>query len=100
MWISSLVVTLDGSPVDSAVDSPSDFKTPLRPDAQTRSDVQAAIREMQAIPSLTVGVPVGNRLPVVVEAERNESRYWHDWIGQLPGVIQVEVAFVSFEEVE
>lgn len=115
MWISSLVVTLEECPGTTS-QSPSqeqvqgfrapsglqenktEASTPRR--ELTASSVGQAIRAMEAMPALTVGQLIGQRLPVVVEAERHDSRYWHDWIARLPGVIHVEVAFVSFEEVE
>ncbi len=79
MWISSFVVTL---PV-------------------TEEPAEAVLRALAAIPVFTLGERQGSRLPVVVEApDGSTSRYWHEWVEQLPGVIQVEVAFVSFDESE
>ena len=77
MWISSFVVTLP-TKVESA---------------------KAVLRALAAIPVFTLGERQGSRLPVVIEApDGSTSRYWHEWVEQLPGVIQVEVAFVSFDE--
>lgn len=78
MWISSLVVTLGES---------SEIRRPV-------------IDSLQAIHSLTVGEsPSPNRIPVVVEAgDAHESRYWCEWIEQLPGVVKVDVAFVSCDD--
>jgi nitrate reductase NapAB chaperone NapD len=77
MWISSFVVTLD-----SAV-------MPNHP----------VILALQAVTAFTLGEPYGCRLPVVAESpDGSTARYWHEWVEQLPGVVQVEVAFVSFDE--
>ncbi|RLS58902.1 MAG: hypothetical protein DWH91_01505 [Planctomycetota bacterium] len=79
MWISSFVVTL-----------------PCQ-----EEPAEAVLRALAAIPVFTLGERQGSRLPVVVEApDGSTSRYWHEWVEQLPGVIQVEVAFVSFDESE
>jgi nitrate reductase NapAB chaperone NapD len=79
MWISSFVVTL--------------------PSAE--ESAEAVLRALAAIPVFTLGERQGSRLPVVVEAsDGSTSRYWHEWVEQLPGVVQVEVAFVSFDESE
>ena len=79
MWISSFVVTLPVS----------------------EEPAEAVLRALAAIPVFTLGERQGSRLPVVVEApDGSTSRYWHEWVEQLPGVIQVEVAFVSFDESE
>ena len=76
MWVSSLVVTLSNSSANS-------------------TEVVAALR---AIPALTLGDSIGCRIPIVVEADAQDSRHWHDWIANLPGIAHVAVAFVSFEE--
>lgn len=77
MWISSFVVTLPAA----------------------KESAEAVQRALAAIPVFTLGERQGSRLPVVVEApDGSTSRYWHEWVEQLPGVIQVEVAFVSFDE--
>ncbi|MBL8827840.1 MAG: hypothetical protein JNM18_12760 [Planctomycetaceae bacterium] len=76
MWISSFVVTLTNE--DAA---------------------HAVIAALESITALTLGERQGLRLPVVVEApDGTTSRYWHEWVEGLPGVVQVEVAFVSFDE--
>lgn len=79
MWISSLVITLHDA------------------DGEVNDGVLHALRSISAF---TLGDCIGKRLPVVVEATAEDSRYWHDWIACLPGVASVEVAFVSFEDVE
>ncbi len=77
MWISSFVVTLP----------------------PTEESAKSVLRALAAIPVFTLGERQGARLPVVVEApDGSMSRYWHEWVEQLPGVVQVEVAFVSFDE--
>ena len=79
MWISSFVITL--SPV-AGPDHP----------------VAEALKSMSVF---TLGQQEGARLPVVLEApDGSTARYWHEWVEQLPGVVQVEVAFVSFDESE
>ena len=61
----------------------------------------AILRALAAIPVFTLGERQASRLPVVLEApDGSTARYWHEWVEQLPGVIQVEVAFVSFDESE
>lgn len=76
MWISSFVVTL---PEDS--------------------DSACGIRDaIDAIPVFEAGVASNRRLPVVLEApDGSQARDWHEWVESLPGVISVDVAFVSFE---
>ena len=78
MWISSFVVTVTD-------------------DVALR---MAVIEALRAIPSLTVGdSPTPGRVPVVVEAEDSQqSRHWYEWVEQLPGVVKVDVAFVSCDE--
>lgn len=78
MWISSFVVTL----------------------ADDRELRTAVIEALCAIPCLTVGEsPMPDRIPVVVEADDSQqSRYWFEWVEQLPGVVKVDVAFVSCDE--
>lgn len=79
MWISSFVVLL-----------------PTAEESAT-----AILRALAAIPVFTLGEQQASRLPVVLEApDGSTARYWHEWVEQLPGVIQVEVAFVSFDESE
>lgn len=76
MWICSFVVT-----VNSTDDS--------------------VCQALESLPVFTLGERQGARLPVVVEApDGATARYWHEWVEQLPGVVQVDVAFVSFDESE
>jgi nitrate reductase NapAB chaperone NapD len=76
MWISSFVVTLPES-----------------------SDASTSIKNaIVAIPVFEVGVAQGRRLPVVLQVDDGHAaRHWHEWVTDLPGVVHVEVAFVSFE---
>ena len=56
----------------------------------------AILRALAAIPVFTLG---GGRHRVACRfgsPDGSTARYWHEWVEQLPGVIQVEVAFVSF----
>lgn len=79
MWISSFVVSLPAA----------------------EESAMAILRALAAIPVFTLGERQASRLPVVLEApDGSTARYWHEWVEQLPGVIQVEVAFVSFDESE
>jgi nitrate reductase NapAB chaperone NapD len=76
MWISSFVVTFN-----------------------SESAACEVTEGLNSIPALTPGERHGLKLPVLVEApDGSTSRYWHEWVTQLPGVVQVEVAFVSFDE--
>ena len=77
MWISGFVVTIN---------SETGFGRRVR-------------SALEAIPVFTMGEQKGARLPVVMEAPDGfTARYWHEWVEGLPGVVQVEVAFVSFDE--
>ena len=50
-------------------------------------------------PRITVGVVEANRLAIVVDtASSEEDRRLWEWLGSLPGVSFVEVAFVGFEQ--
>lgn len=58
----------------------------------------ATLRQTQAV---TVGELFVNRLSLVVEASSpQESQRRHEWFAHLPGVLHVDVAFVSFEHEE
>lgn len=79
MWISSLVVTLP----------------PLKEQAGRIREAIAAIAVFQP------GDQIADRLPVVLEVEDgSQARYWYDWVGGLDGVVKVDLAFVSFEDVQ
>jgi nitrate reductase NapAB chaperone NapD len=76
MWISSFVVTLPES-------------------SEASANIQHALA---AMPVFEVGIAQGRRLPVVLQADDgHDARHWHEWVTALPGVVHVEVAFVSFE---
>lgn len=50
---------------------------------------------------ITVGVMEANRLAIVVDtASTEEDKQIWEWLGSLPGVSFVEVAFVGFEQQE
>jgi hypothetical protein len=76
VWVSSLVVTL----------------------SDTSHGGDAALAALRSIPAITLGEANGRCVPLVIEADATSSRYWFDWIANLPGVTHVELAFVSFEE--
>ncbi len=77
MNISSMVITL----VDNA---------------QEIRFLEAALAEISCI---EVGQRIDRKIPIVLEAEDEfDSRDWFQRISQLPGVLKVEVAFVSFED--
>lgn len=79
MWISSLVVTLP----------------PLEESACRIRDA------IGAIPVFEPGEQIADRLPVVLEvADGSQARYWYEWVGGLAGVVKVDLAFVSFEDVK
>ena len=80
MWISSFVVTI----LDSA------------------REREQALSALRSIPCLEIGgdVLATRRVSVVLEtAASDESHYWYDWIEHLPGVLKVDLAFVTFEEI-
>lgn len=80
MWISSFVVTLADTP-------------------EAHEQVPAALR---SIACLELGESCASlRLPVVLETDDAEaSRYWYEWIERLPGVLKVDLAFVTFESID
>ena len=54
---------------------------------------------LAAISCIEVGQRHGCKIPIVLEAENeSDSRDWFYRISQFPGVLKVEVAFVSFED--
>ena len=77
MWVSSFVIALPEDETEAGV-------------------IQDAIR---AVPVFEQGERIGRRLPVVLEAkDGSAARHWHEWVESLPGVIKVDVAFVSFDD--
>ena len=79
MPISGLVITLDSNE-DAA---------------------QRAIRQIDARPTFEAGVRQRHRLPVVLETpdRGTDKREWQ-WLGDLGGVVHVDVVFVHFESSE
>ena len=70
----------------------------LSDEPQSRAEALAVIgREAR----ITVGVLEANRLAIVLDTPSSEEdrRLW-EWLGSLPGVSFVEVAFVGFEQPE
>ena len=58
--------------------------------------IQSAITAIQETGVFTVGELAGQRLSVVMEvATPEDSLRWHRWLSELPGVLDVNVAYVS-----
>lgn len=58
--------------------------------------IQSAMAIIQQAGPFTVGELAGQRLSVVMEvATPEDSLQWHRWLSELPGVINVSVAYVS-----
>lgn len=68
----------------------------LRDDPQSRVEALAAISQQAQI---TMGAVEQNRLAIVLDttSTQEDKRLW-DWLGSLPGVLLLEVAFVGFEQ--
>ena len=63
--------------------------------------IQSAITAMQQAGPFTVGELAGQRLSVVMEvATPEDSLHWHLWLSALPGVLDVNVAYVSVADHE
>lgn len=76
MWLSSFVVAL-----------PEDVGQSLR--------IRQAI---EAVECFDTGEIVDRRLPVVMEVpDACTARDWFQWVERLPGVVKVDVAFISFD---
>ena len=70
----------------------------LSDEPQKRADALAVIGREQRI---TVGVLEAQRLAIVLDtASSEEDKQLWDWLGSLPGVSFLEVAFVGFEQRE
>jgi nitrate reductase NapAB chaperone NapD len=79
MWISSLVVTLP-------------------PFEEQATVIRKAI---ESVPVFQLGGQIADRLPVVLEVEDGaQARYWYEWVSGLNGVVKVDLAFVSLEDVQ
>jgi hypothetical protein len=49
----------------------------------------------------TVGQRLGSRLAVALETtDGRAAGRWHEWLGKLPGVVKVDVAFVYLDAEE
>ena len=63
---------------------------------------QARVKTLDTIgrePRITVGVLEANRLAIVLNTvSREEDQQIWGWLGSLPGVLFVDVAFVGFEQ--
>ena len=70
--------------------------------ATLNTDAELAQSALQAIglrPTLELGLQVGCRLPLVLEtATPAESHDLTDWLGELPGIEHVDVAYVHWDE--
>ena len=65
-------------------------------DGQARAHV---IHRLAGDPRFTCGEPVGNRLPVALEApDDRAARDIHQWLSELPGVEYLDVVFVGFDD--
>jgi nitrate reductase NapAB chaperone NapD len=63
--------------------------------------IQSAMAAIQQAGPFTVGELAGQRLSVVMEvAAPEESLQWHRWLSELPGVLDVHVAYVSVADHE
>ena len=70
----------------------------LADDAARRDAALAALRDHAAI---DLGPQTGSRVPIVVEtASDDEDRQVWEWLQSLPGVMQVDVAMIHFEEAD
>ena len=62
------------------------------------SDQAEAVKAIQEKGPFTLGARIGHWLPVALEApDDRDSRFWHDWLMALPGVLFVDVVSVSFD---
>ena len=66
----------------------------------TITDDQAA-RTLAEVAPLTLGERIGSRIPAVLETTDPQAAHdWHDWAITQPGIANVEVVFVHWEETE
>lgn len=62
-------------------------------------EISSVEETLAGIPCIEVGQRHGSKIPIVLEAENEfDAREWFQKISQFPGVLKVEVAFVSFED--
>lgn len=63
--------------------------------------IQSAMTAIHQAGPFTVGELAGQRLSVVMEvATPEDSLRWHRWLSKLPGVLDVNVAYVSVADHE
>ena len=68
------------------------------PNFAGQAEAMATIREAGPF---NLGEAVDNRLPVGLEAPTpHDSAQWYDWLRRLPGVINIDVVSVEYEERE
>jgi hypothetical protein len=65
------------------------------------TDGNRALAAIRSEPRLTIGQQADRLVPVAVETEDPaECEHWHEWLRTLPGVTDVEVVFVHWDEPE
>jgi hypothetical protein len=58
-----------------------------------------ALDQLNGAGAFTLGQRQDGLVPVAMEVESSrQARYWHDWIGSLPGVRGVEVVYLHWDE--
>lgn len=63
------------------------------------SAIQSAMTVIRQAGPFTIGELAGQRLSIVMEVVAPEdSLHWHRWLGELPGVLDVNVAYVSVDD--
>lgn len=67
-------------------------------DEETRERLVESLRVQE---SFLVGEWIGPRLTVALTTtDGTAAEHWHGWLEAQPGVVKVDVAFVSFEDAE
>ncbi len=63
------------------------------------ADVALVLTAIASDPHVEPGQPAGNRIPLVLDTpdKATDKRLW-DWLGALPGVAHVDVAFIYLGE--
>lgn len=60
---------------------------------------EAVRQTLRGAGPFTLGPMQGNKLAVVVETtDPHEAQAWHEWAAALPGVENIEVVFVHWED--
>ncbi len=68
----------------------------MSPDPRTRAEL---LRTLALDPRLSLGDPVEDRLPLVLEsASREEDRQLWDQVAHSPGVVHCELAYADFSD--